>query len=104
MSRMWWRRQAADEDAKDRHPGGGHAWNAKRVPERVRTNLTQALNDFPRKPWHAVEWKVWRNSLSLVFSTPLNFTFLTPQVTCVLQCCLCARDIERRVSMVDFKS
>ena len=56
------RRQPADEHAKDRDSGWGHAGNSERLTERVRPDLGQPLDDLARESWNPVERKIVRDS------------------------------------------
>jgi hypothetical protein len=72
------------------------------MPEGVGAHLGEALNDFSGKPRDAIELKVFRDTPTLIFPGPLDFTFLTSEIPGIFGRRLQAGHVEGSLTRVDF--
>src|SRR5437762_3233028 len=72
-----------------------HAGNPQRVTERIRRDLPQPLDDFPRQAGYPLKREVLRNPAPLVLLRAFDLALLPTNISVVLDRRLKAGDVER---------
>src|SRR5687768_10259411 len=92
---------AADVRRENGDSRGGHTRDAQCLSQGVGANLGQPLYDLARQPVDPLEGKVAWNTPALLFTRPLDLSFLAPQVAGVLDGRFEARQIHNPHPRVD---